>query len=120
MKKKIIVLVVCLLLSLAATGQVFASALPDDTAPTSTVGVVEATTAPTAVTAGQAASNQQFNASWVLVILGLALLFVLYFNRWNARPKPTAEQCAQCGFDLTGKSGPCPQCGGTRRLPKLH
>jgi hypothetical protein len=68
----------------------------------------------------QAASNQQFNASWVLVNLGLALLFVLYFNRWNARPKPTAEQCAQCGFDLTGKSGPCPQCGGTRRLPKLH
>jgi len=50
-----------------------------------------------------------------LVALGLGIWLTSLRRR---RPKPKPESCAQCGFDLTGKPGACPQCGGTKRLPK--
>jgi uncharacterized protein YegL len=50
-----------------------------------------------------------------VVSLGLGLLIAALRRR---RPKPAPEVCAQCGFDLTGIGGACPQCGGTRRLPR--
>ena len=56
---------------------------------------------------------------WALgavIVLALVLLFV-YFNMRRPTP-PTPEICAQCGFDLTGKPGACPQCGSSRRMPK--
>jgi len=51
----------------------------------------------------------------VVVILGLGLWLIL---RKPRRPHPIPEVCANCGFDLTGTIGACPQCKDTRRLPK--
>jgi Mg-chelatase subunit ChlD len=50
-----------------------------------------------------------------IIALGLGLWLVLWRNN-RRHTKP--EVCANCGFDLTGTSGACPQCGATRRLPK--
>jgi VWFA-related protein len=57
---------------------------------------------------------------WLPVGLGLAALAVAMILLFTLRrkPKPAPEACARCGFDLTGKTGACPQCGETRRLPK--
>lgn len=58
------------------------------------------------------------NWGWLLaavLALGLALWFTASRMR---RPRLKKEACAQCGYDLTGLVGACPQCGGTRRLPK--
>ena len=53
-----------------------------------------------------------------LIAVGLISLILIWalLRRRKKRPKP--EACGQCGYDLTGVSGPCPQCGSTRRLPK--
>jgi hypothetical protein len=50
-----------------------------------------------------------------IVAIGLGLWLSL---RKTNRPRPRKEVCAQCGYDLTGVSGACPQCGGMKRLPK--
>lgn len=49
------------------------------------------------------------------VVLGALVLWLVL--RRKRRPMP--EACARCGYDLTGQTGPCPQCGSTHRLPKL-
>jgi hypothetical protein len=54
---------------------------------------------------------------WLLAAgfsLGLVLLMVVF-----RKTKPKPEKCANCGFDMTGKTGSCPQCGSERRLPKV-
>lgn len=51
-----------------------------------------------------------------IVLLGFVALLLIIFRR---RPKRKEEKCAQCGFDMTGQPGACPQCGETRRLPKF-
>jgi VWFA-related protein len=53
----------------------------------------------------------------VLVVVILVVLFLLLRKR---KPAPKPEACARCGYDLTGVSGPCPQCGETRRLPRAQ
>ena len=58
------------------------------------------------------------NWGWLLAAV-IALVLALWFTARSTRhPHPKKEACAQCGFDLTGISGACPQCGGTKRLPK--
>jgi len=59
------------------------------------------------------------NKNWIwLVAAVIAIGLGLLFARSRRSPRPVPEVCAQCGFDLTGVGGSCPQCGGTRRLPK--
>jgi len=49
----------------------------------------------------------------------LALIIRVLMRMLQGREaQPGGEACAQCGYDLTGKTGACPQCGGTKRLPK--
>ncbi len=65
-------------------------------------------------------------ASPINIILTLAIgggslaliLRLLMRLMQGSQPKPGGEACAKCGYDLTGKTGACPQCGETRRLPK--
>ena len=63
---------------------------------------------------------EQFTRSpWAWLGGGAVLVFLLWlllFGRRKSEPKP--EVCAKCGHDMTGKSGACPQCGETKRLPK--
>ncbi len=50
---------------------------------------------------------------------GAAVLVVLIaFIILRRKPRLATETCARCGYDLTGHSGPCPQCGETRRLER--
>jgi hypothetical protein len=111
----------------APTETAAASATVKPTEASTVATTVASTTAPTAaatVTATKAVSvetilNDRSNWIWVLGIALLALYFYGYFKRLSKRPRPSAERCARCGFDMTGKTGPCPQCGSTRKLPKL-
>ena len=62
------------------------------------------------------------NNNWIWLVaaaiaIGLGLLISV---RRRRSPRPNPQVCAQCGYDLTGASGACPQCGGTRRLPKVR
>jgi len=55
--------------------------------------------------------------------LPLAAVIAILVSLWLvlrrvSRPRPEPEVCANCGFDLTGTTGACPQCKDTRRLPK--
>jgi hypothetical protein len=50
----------------------------------------------------------------LLLAAGLVWLFIR--RRGGAQPAP--EACAKCGYDLSGVTGACPQCGSTRRLPR--
>jgi VWFA-related protein len=52
------------------------------------------------------------------LVLVLSVGGALLLSR-RRKSRPTPEACAKCGYDLTGKTGACPQCGETRRLPKL-
>jgi VWFA-related protein len=52
------------------------------------------------------------------MVFGLVLVGGGLFIFGRRRPKAIPEACARCGFDLTGRSGACPQCGETRRLVK--
>lgn len=54
--------------------------------------------------------------AWILGLLALATVLWLVFR---PRRKPQPEACAKCGYDLTGKTGPCPQCGSEKRLPVI-
>jgi VWFA-related protein len=56
--------------------------------------------------------------TWVAGGLILALIVVGIILGLR-RPRPQPEACAKCGYDMTGKSGACPQCGETRRLLKV-
>ncbi len=115
-------------------GQVFAQ--DATTTPDTSISVLEQTSGPAtqvptaeptlAVTesapATEVPSTPAAPKSYWTLALGIALLGVFlyaYARRWSNKPKPAAERCARCGFDLTGKAGPCPQCGSTRRLPKV-
>ncbi|GAB4404234.1 MAG: hypothetical protein OHK0052_26820 [Anaerolineales bacterium] len=74
---------------------------------------------PTAPAPADAASAW---GGWLLwggaALLGFVLLGIVWRSRQKAA-QPAEEACARCGHDLTGKPGACPQCGDTRRLPKL-
>lgn len=53
----------------------------------------------------------------------IVALFAFIAGIWrmvlrSLRKEPVPEVCRQCGYDLTGMQGACPQCGETRRLPK--
>jgi len=55
---------------------------------------------------------------WTLAVAAVVLVgggWLLFRPR---KPMPIPEVCAKCGYDMTGREGPCPQCGETRRLPK--
>jgi len=54
--------------------------------------------------------------AWLLGVLIIGGGGWLLFSARKEKPKP--EACARCGYDMTGREGPCPQCGETRRLPK--
>ena len=54
---------------------------------------------------------------WLLAA-ALALGLTMVFLR-RRQPRATPEACASCGFDMTGKGGACPNCGSTKRLPKV-
>jgi predicted amidophosphoribosyltransferase len=54
--------------------------------------------------------------TWVTALAVLGVAAFLVFSRRKLKPAP--EVCAKCGYDMTGRSGACPQCGETRRLPK--
>ncbi len=45
----------------------------------------------------------------VLLLGGLALGLVAV--RFGGRQQPDARKCSHCGYDLTGITGPCPECG---------
>jgi len=69
-----------------------------------------------------AASPAESSVPWLWVGGGVLLLIaalggVLLRAR---KSKSQTEVCAQCGYDLTGRPGACPQCGSTRRLPKFR
>jgi hypothetical protein len=51
-----------------------------------------------------------------VLLLVLVSLFLVILRR---RSKKDEEVCANCGYDLTDEPGACPQCGNTRRLPKV-
>ncbi|MCU0484850.1 MAG: VWA domain-containing protein [Anaerolineales bacterium] len=55
-----------------------------------------------------------------LAAAGILLLGVAAWLVQRNKKKPKPEACAKCGYDLTGKSGACPVCGSTRRLPKMN
>ncbi len=61
------------------------------------------------------ASGKDVVFDFVSLIIASASVTVLL----QKKQKPLPEACARCGFDLTGRAGPCPQCGEMRRLPKL-
>lgn len=71
---------------------------------------------PTTETNVISTSNQTW--AWALAAIVSLLLGLFFVLRRSRRPNPTPEVCAQCGFDLTGVTGSCPQCSSTRRLPK--
>jgi VWFA-related protein len=50
-------------------------------------------------------------------VVGLIVLWLVLRGRGE---KPVEEVCAKCGFDLTGKTGACPQCEHNQRLPKFR
>lgn len=92
--------------------------------PTPTLTVTPAPTATPAPTPTPEASGWLDTAlAWpgigagLVVLAGLAI-GLIWRRRRKSRIKP--EACAQCGFDMTGKSGACPQCGSTKRLPKSY
>jgi VWFA-related protein len=58
------------------------------------------------------------NWGWLLAALVAIGAAIWYAASRPRRPSPKKETCAQCGYDLTGIVGACPQCGGSRRLPK--
>lgn len=96
--------------------------------PTVTLPAPSATAAPTAAplpsappvdsTDGNVTTPGQPWAWPLAALLSLFLGIVLVIARRKRRPSPPAEICSQCGVDLTGKPGTCPQCGSSRRLPK--
>jgi Mg-chelatase subunit ChlD len=56
---------------------------------------------------------------WLLAtVLSLSLASLIYLRRRNRRRTITQKVCSQCGFDMTSKSGSCPQCGSIKQLPK--
>lgn len=55
---------------------------------------------------------------WGWVVAGGAVVLGGGIFAWTRKPKPKPEACAKCGYNLTGKSGPCPECGEIRRLPR--
>lgn len=62
--------------------------------------------------------QQPFNWFWIIpiIVAVVALLIGLIF--FKRKPKPVPEACARCGRDLTGTTGPCPDCGSEKRLKK--
>ena len=55
-----------------------------------------------------------------LVAAAVLLLVVVAWLVGRRKKKPAPDACAKCGYDLSGKSGACPVCGSTRRLPKMN
>jgi uncharacterized protein YegL len=77
--------------------------------------------APTSTPVSTAVASSASNAWGWVVAIGIALSTVAAaaLRRKSAtKPHPKPEACSKCGFDLTGVSGPCPQCGEPRRLSK--
>lgn len=74
---------------------------------------------PTATKSGKNTGfNFQENWGWLLAAAIALVLGIWVSRRRRRRPPHKPESCAQCGHDLTGKPGACPQCGGSKRLPK--
>lgn len=55
---------------------------------------------------------------WGWIAAGGALVLGGGIFALTRKAKPKPEACAKCGYNLTGKSGPCPECGEIRRLPR--
>lgn len=51
-----------------------------------------------------------------LPIIHLAVMAMVppLLAAWRRRRSTGADQCTECGYDLRGTSGPCPECGTTR------
>lgn len=96
-----------------------ASPLPSATAVPQPTPTLAPTLAPQPVQPRLPEPEPKPTWAWPLaaaVSLGVGLLVLMRSRK--RRPAPAPESCAQCGFNLTGKPGACPQCGSTRRLPK--
>ena len=73
---------------------------------------------PTPISTQQAGSWIDSPWAWPL---GAAAVVALVGIGWlviRRRSGPQAEVCAKCGYDMSGRSGACPQCGSTKRLPQ--
>ena len=77
--------------------------------------VITATPLPVAATEPE---TPTFPLGWVLAAV-IALGLSLWLTLRKRGSKPIPESCANCGRDLTGISGACPDCKETRRLKKL-
>lgn len=73
--------------------------------------------AQTPVIAPTAAPPARPNWGWygAGAVLAIVLTGGLFLRR---KPRPTPEACARCGYDLSGKGGPYPECGESKRLRK--
>jgi VWFA-related protein len=92
-------------------------------APTAAPTVAPTQLAPTAVQAATAAAPAEVAPAaapfpWGWPVAALLAIIVVVGVVVARRPRAKAEACAKCGFDLTGVTGACPQCGEIRRLPK--
>lgn len=91
---------------------------PTDPAPTDappTAVPPEPTNVPASPAAGKDVPWLWVGGAALLIFLAALGLFLFF----RGRNQKTAEVCAKCGHDLTGKPGSCPQCGSTERLPKF-
>lgn len=93
-------------------------------APTHEAAVTAATPTPVKEVKALAAAQVETAApapsspwGWLLAAV-LATAAGVWFSLSRRKPRPAPEVCAKCGFDRTGKTGACPECGETRRLAK--
>jgi len=79
--------------------------------------IITTTSQPTALPAPEQPEKQSFNWYWIIpiIVVVASLIGIIFFKR---KPKPVPEACARCGRDLTGTTGPCPDCGSEKRLKK--
>ena len=101
--------------SVAPTQTAYPTAIPSATPAPTAVPTVAPTATPTTTSVAELMGQYW---GWGVAAMIAIVLSLYMVRRRFARPRPTPENCANCGFDLTGISGPCPQCGNARRLPR--
>jgi len=93
---------------------------PSLAAPTQTQIIIEPTATSTPVFPPETILGLPLPV-WLVGGGGLLLsLFWLLYKWIKGKIDVEGEVCAKCGFDLTGKTGACPQCEHTKRLPKFR